>query len=86
MNHGFLTRGQKVTAEQYAARSYFISNNPEEKWMNNYHPDQRSVPCDPACLLESEWSERTGTGYVAGDGAWYDPVNREFWGIETVEV
>jgi hypothetical protein len=74
-----------------AAREKFATENAAEYWGDGYyyllnrHPDQRMIPCPPELLLESEWEIRHGRGYVLGDGSWFDPIYKTFYGVKTVD-
>ncbi len=73
-----------------ALRADWIKNNQldEETFeiLSQQHPDERAVRCPNELFdLPREVEYRYGSGYVLGDGAWYDPITQQFSYFETVE-
>lgn len=63
----------KLTEEQFYA-------------LSQVHPDERMMRCPNDMFdLPNEVEYRYGSGYVLGDGAWYDPCTEQFFYFETVE-
>jgi len=78
-----------MTLKQAMRRDWISAHTlePEEfERLSQLHPDERCMRC-PSDLftLPEEVEYRYGSGYVLGDGAWYDPVNKSFFYFETVE-
>ena len=54
--------------------------------LSQQHPDERCMRCpENLFTLPEEVEYRYGSGYVLGDGAWYDPISEKFFYFETVE-
>lgn len=75
-----------VTTRSQIRRDYKLDPLSDEWYAEmQKHPDLRlvSVPYD-LLIEDDEVLERYGSGYVVGDGAYYDPCNDEFVEILTI--
>jgi hypothetical protein len=68
--------------EKFAAENAIVDGDDYYDLVSR-HPDQRMIHCPAELLLDSEWEDRRGRGYVLGDGSWFDPVNKTFYGCRT---
>ena len=78
----------KTTQNQMRAdwiREHSISDEDELYRLSQYHPDEICLVCPKELIKDNEYYIRYGYGYVLGDGAWYNPVNQEFFYVKTVE-
>lgn len=72
-----------------ALRQDWIQNNQLDsetyEMLAQQHPDERAMRCpNDLFVLPQDVEYRYGSGYVLGDGAWYDPITQNFFYLETV--